>query len=158
MQPTPFPAAIYQQAKVHQLGVPLNVYRGTPTGCLWHLFWMLAFLCGMSVVTGFPINGINPAPYTSDAFVFGAVAFLIGSLTFFIVVAWPALHTYYACSEGFFGMRGGRVTMALRWNDILRVTKKRHSVNFIPTATNYEVISRQGKEYTVYALALFDQK
>jgi hypothetical protein len=154
MQPAPFPAIIYQYANTYQLGVPLKVYRGHPTGCLYHLLWIMLMFVGGGIMTG---NIAEDPPDFLGGFG-GAALFLSGVLICFVVAVWPALHVYYACSQGFFGIRGGRVIMALRWNDILRATKTRSSVNYIPVSTIYKVATRQRKSYTVYSLALFDQK
>jgi len=158
MQETQFPAAISQQARDHHLGLPLKKYQGSPTGCLWPAGGLAFLFVGLDMLTGKPIEVTDPAPLTPGAMVLSVIFFLAGILMLVFLAFWPSFHTYYECSDGFLGMRRRKVTVALRWSDVMRITKKKQTVNFIPVSTTYEVTTRQGKEYTIYSLALFDHR
>jgi hypothetical protein len=126
-------------------------------GCLWFASGFLFVFCSFNVLVGGPIKATDPKPFTPDAMMLSAIFGLVGILILVFLAFWPAFHTYYECSAGFLGMRGRKVTVALRWSDITSIQKKKETFNFIPVSTTYKVRTCQGKEHTIYSLALFDQ-
>lgn len=160
MQAPLISATAVRQAQERRLGMPLRQYRGNLTNFLSllaglvMLVFMLILLCSASTSLSATSSGVSSSTSLLIPFVF-LFPFV---LLFLSVALWPVLHTYYVCTEGLLGMRSKKVVLALPWSDIARAVKKKQTVNYIPWSTTYQVFTRQGEEYTVYSLPLFDER
>jgi predicted membrane protein len=160
MQTPPISATAVRQAQERQLGVPLRQYRGNVTNFLSLLAGLVMLVLVLILMCSAPtsLSAASSGESSSTALLIPFVFLFPFVLLFLSVALWPMLYTYYVCTEGLLGMRVKKVVLTLPWSEIARVVKKKQKVNYLPWSTTYQVFTRQGKEYTVYSLPLFDER
>ena len=160
MQAPPISDTAVRQAQERQLGMPLRQYRGNMTNFLSLLAGLVMLVLVLILMCSAPtaLSAASSGESSSTSLLIPFVFLFPCVLLFLSVALWPVLHTYYVCTEGLLGMRGKKVVLALPWSNIARVVKTKRTANFIPWSTTYQVFTRQGKEYTVYSLPLFDER